>query len=149
MPEPLAIVTAVASLLASTWKVSQTLYTTISGIQKAPKHIRSVSVEVESLHTALSKLQTFLDALAEQNPSTSITEIFSGLQYPLECSLRTLSDLQAVINQYIDASGKDLSKLKATLFHVKEEEILRICKDLDRQKATLHMTLVIGSMYTL
>lgn len=145
MAEALGLTSAIVSLVATAYSSCQELYSTFDGIRNAPKHIATISNDLQDFYLVLGTIQALLDdedfsaGIAQHSHSENLCKV-------LEDCIRVFSELNTIISDYQahnrDSVSGTWQRLKWTF---KESEIKTLRGDLMGCKTTLNLAISVAN----
>ncbi|KIW97894.1 uncharacterized protein Z519_01478 [Cladophialophora bantiana CBS 173.52] len=100
MPEPLAIATAVVTLVTNAYKLCGGLYRTIDEINQAPKHLLYLSQDLKAFYTVLGTLETYLQE-HDLCPNVLHPAALADPNGLLEDCVKVLKALQRIVKKFV------------------------------------------------
>ncbi|CZR61345.1 uncharacterized protein PAC_11241 [Phialocephala subalpina] len=130
--DPLGAASAIAPLVVKAFTLSQQVYTTISQITNAPKHIKAISNDLEDFYIVLGTLKGYLEdedlSQCVLHPSAS-----DSLESVLENSVNIFTELSGMILVYKARGGfGDITKWRSIKYTFMSAEV-------DKAEISAHM----------
>ena len=142
MADPLSVAASVAGLLSVAGKICTIISGFISSVADAPDSARAALAAVEEMRRALISIRQLMDRLPGVPRNRKEMIHARHLVITFRESIRTLSELEAILNPTAGAGGKD-SKWDRLKWILEEEKILRSVRRLESHKTSLSMMLSI------
>jgi hypothetical protein len=144
--EAIGAATAILQLLEISIKIFSACQVYYIGVKDARKDISRLTTEITSLSDVLQQLQDILDSndSAETGGSKFVVAgILTREDGPLRGCER---ELTALAEKLAQAEGKG-GKLRSLTWPFKEKEVQKAVEEIERQKASLELCLVVGNTY--
>ena len=145
MAEAVGLASAIVSLVSTAYSSCQKLYNTFDGLRNAPKHIATISNDLEDFYLVLGTIQELLN---DEEFSASVVQYAQSenLCGVLSHCLTIFEDLNVIISEY-QGHSKDLKtgswqRLKWTFKRSKVDDLRN---NLMGCKATLNMAISVAN----
>ncbi|KAF8847318.1 hypothetical protein BDZ45DRAFT_342749 [Acephala macrosclerotiorum] len=147
--DPLSAASAIAPLVVKAFTLSQQVYTTISQITNAPKHIKAISNDLEDFYIILGTLKGYLEdedlSQGVLHPSTS-----NSLGSVLENSVKIFTELNGMVLIYRARGGfGDIGKWRSIKYTFMSAEVESMRAHLAAHKLTLNMAISLANYLNL
>lgn len=145
MAEAIGLTSAIVGLVTTAYTSCQKLYNTFDGVRNAPKHIATISHDLEDFYLVLGTFQALLDD--EEFSAGIVQHAQSGnLCNVLKDCLLVFKEFNTIISEY-QAHNKNSAtgtwrRLKWTF---KESEVKNLRSDLMGCKATLNVAISVAN----
>lgn len=145
MADAVGLASAIVSLVTTAYSSCQKLYTTFDGVRNAPKHIATISNDLEDFYLVLGTFQALLD---DEEFSTGIVQhAQSGnLCNVLKDCLLVFKEFNTIISEY-QAQNKNsaIGTWQRLKWKFKESEVKDLRRDLMGCKATLNVAISVAN----
>lgn len=143
MADPLSLAASfmgIAGVSAQALQICYTIYQYYGGVKNAPKEMKNVVNELETLHPLLSNLRN----LAITNPQMVAVQVFSNKDGVLDQYQTVLETLVKVLKKSSASKGVQ-GRLERLLWPLREGETLKYLTQIERIKQTLTIALSLDS----
>lgn len=146
MPEPIAIATAVSTIVVNGIKLCLSVYGTIDGMRQAPKHLQAVSHDLKNFYSILGTIQSYLD---DKELTQGLLHIQScdNLQSILANSVSVLQDFEKIVSGYIKAAQElSVTRWQKVSWTWKLGDVENLRKHLSDHKASLSIAIGMANL---
>ena len=141
MMDPLSVVASIAGILGAAAQVSTSISTLIEKSRKAPKDIRKVKDEVDTIRSVLHQLQALLLGSAKTNRARTSLILVDQVVVTLSACVSTFSELDVIVGTLV--SDEKLGLMDRLRWGTKASAIDESLKSLQTQKSSLTLILTI------
>ena len=141
MMDPLSVVASIAGILGAAAQISTSISTLIEKSRKAPKDIRKVKDEVDTIRSVLHQLQAFLLGSAKTNRARTSLILVDQVVVTLSACVSTFSELDVTVGTLV--SDERLGLMDRLRWGSKASAIDECLKNLQTQKSSLTLILTI------
>lgn len=150
MMDPLSVSASVIAILQLSGKIISACIAYISSVRDAPKDLRTIMVEIQSLQAIVR----VMDLTSSQS-----TRVDDGLGAPLEACRASLKELSDLLDHQTTQSSpqvgppakksKTLPTLSSLAWPLKHRRVKALMEDISRHKATITLSLTANWRYFL
>lgn len=143
MADPLSLAASlmgIAGVSAQALQICYTMYQYYRGVKHAPKDMKSILNELETLHPLLSNLRD----LAITNPEMVAVQVFGNKDRALDQYQTALEELVKVLKKSLGSKGLQ-RRLETLLWPLREGETLKYLTQIERIKQTFIIALSLDS----
>ena len=141
MMDPLSVVASIAGILGAATQVSTSISTLIEKSRKAPKDIRKVKDEVDTIRSVLHQLQALLLGSAKTNRARTSLILVDQVVVTLSACVSTFSELDVTVGTLV--SDERLGLMDRLRWSMRASAIDDCLKNLQTQKSSLTLILTI------
>ena len=141
MMDPLSVVASIAGILGAAAQISTSISTLIEKSRKAPKDMRKVKDEVDTIRSVLHQLQAFLLGSAKTNRARTSLILVDQVVVTLSACVSTFSELDVTVGTLV--SDDRLGLMDRLRWSTKASAIDECLKNLQTQKSSLTLILTI------
>ena len=141
MAEALGLTTAIITVVKTAYSSCQELYSAFNGVRNAPKHIATISNDLQDFYLVLGTVQTLLDdeefsaGIVQQAQSSNLCKVLD------DCIL-VFKDFNAIICEYqAHDNGSATGTWQCLKWIFKESEIKGLQHHLVACKITLNLAI--------
>jgi Fungal N-terminal domain of STAND proteins len=143
--DPLSVAASIVGILAAAAQVSANVSTLVEKSRKAPKHIRKVKDEVDTIRSILHQLQALLLGSAKTSRARTSLILVDQVVVTLTACVSTFSELDVIVGTLV--LDEKLGLMDRLRWGTKAAAIDESLKDLQIQKSTLTLMLTILTWY--
>ena len=141
MMDPLSVVASIAGILGAAAQISTSISTLIEKSRKAPKDIRRVKDEVDTIRSVLHQLQALLLGSAKTNRARTSLILVDQVVVTLSACVSTFSELDVTVGTLV--SDERLGLMDRLRWSTRASAIDECLKNLQTQKSSLTLILTI------
>lgn len=144
MADPLSLAASlmgIAGASAQALQICYTMYQYCGGVKHAPRDMKSIVSELETLHPLLSTLRS----LALTNPQMVAVQVFGNKESALDQYQNSLEELVKELVKCSNSKGVQ-GKLDRYLWPLRERETLKYLTQIERIKQTLTIALSLDNL---
>ncbi len=146
MADTVGLTSAIVSLVTNAYSTCQKLYSTFDGLRSAPKHITTISNDLEDFYLVLGTIQALLDdeefsaGILQHAQSTNLCNV-------LRNSVLVFKNLYTIVSEYqVHSRLPEIGPWQRLKWTFKETEIRSLRLDLMGCKATLNMAISVANL---
>jgi len=143
--DPLSVVASIVGILGAATQVSASVSTLIEKSRKAPKNIRKVKDEVDTIRSVLHQLQALLLGSSRTNRARASLILVDQVVVTLSACVSTFSELDVIVGTLV--SDEKLGLMDRLRWATKASAIDECLKNLQTQKNSLTLMLTILTWY--
>jgi hypothetical protein len=146
--DPLAIATALTTLIEEAYTLAESLYGTVNSLNGAPTEIAEISTDTQDLVSILANLQSYLD---DEENSARVTHrlVARNLADVLKNTISVLKELQLMVQDAINGNvGAEMTDiLKALEWNFREGKVQQWRQQLYAHKMTLNLAISMANLF--
>jgi hypothetical protein len=143
--DPLSVVASILGILGAATQVSASVSTLIEKSRRAPKNIRKVKDEVDTIRCVLHQLQALLLGSSRTNRARASLILVDQVVVTLSACVSTFSELDVIVGTLV--SDEKLGLMDRLRWATKANAIDECLRDLQTQKSSLTLMLTILTWY--